>query len=138
MADGPALSLQAGLVAALKADSAVAALVGTRVYDEPPQGVTFPYIRIGNVDAEPFRDSCAKAWSIVFSIEGHSRPVSGRVEATRLAEAVVDALDEQETDLTVTGFNLEWLYWLTQAVTRNADGESYTAVIAFEASLSPT
>lgn len=137
MADGPALALQAGLVAALKADAGIAALVGARVYDEPPQGVVFPYVAIGALDVEPFRNSCAlSAWRVSFAVEAHSRPVSGRVEATRIAEAIALAIDEQEPAITVAGHVLEWVFWQTQAVTRDADGESYIARVAFTASVS--
>jgi len=110
MADGPALALQAALVAALKAD------------------------RIGTVDLRPLRLSgeCSDE-DFAFSIEAHSRPVAGRVEAARLAHAVRTALDG--ATLTVTGYTFEWCDWTTQAVTRAADGESYIATIAFEAAL---
>jgi len=134
VADGPALALQAALVAALKADAGVSALVGARVYDEPPQNVVFPYIRIGSVDLRPLRMSCQTDEDFVFSIEGHSRPVAGRVEASRLAHAVRVALDG--ATLTVTGYTFEWCEWTTQAVTRAADGESYIATVAFEVALS--
>jgi hypothetical protein len=50
MADGFALALQKGLRAALIADAGVAALVGSRIYDEPPQNVTFPYLRFNQRD----------------------------------------------------------------------------------------
>lgn len=135
MADGPALALQKALVASLRANAGVSALVGARVYDEPPQGVTFPYVRVGNVDLRPLRMSGACIdEDILFSIEAHSRPVSGRVEASRIAHAVRVALDDAA--LSVAGFTLEWCQFTTQAVTRAADGESYIATIAFEAALS--
>lgn len=133
MADSYALALQRGVIAALKADAGVSALVGVRIYDEPPQGVTMPYIRIGNIEPRPLRTDCGAAADVVFGVEAHSRPVSGRVEATRIAEAVVAALDEQESAITVTGFTLVHLLWLTQTVGRDDDGESYLAIIAFEA-----
>ena len=39
-----ALELQKGVRAALVADSNITALVSTRVYDEPPQNVTYPFV----------------------------------------------------------------------------------------------
>lgn len=135
MADGPSLALQKAVIAALKADAGVSALVGARVYDEPPQNVTFPYVRYGTDDLAPLRMSgdCVDD-DIAFSVEVHSRPVAGRVEAKRIAQAVREALDDQT--LTVAGFTLEWLQYTTQAITRAADGETYVATIAFEAALS--
>ena len=136
MADGPALALQAALVTRLRANAGISALVGARVYDEPPQNVVFPYVRIGNVDLAPLRLSGdCRDDDIRFSIEAHSRPVAGRVEATRIAAAVVAALDGAA--LTVAGHHLDWCQWVTQAATRAPDGRSYIATIAFEAALSP-
>jgi len=133
MADGYALALQKGVVSALKANAVVSGLVGPRVYDEPPQTPVFPYIRFGNIEPRPLRTDCGSAASVAFGIEAHSRPTSGRVEATQIAEAVVAALDEQESSLVVSGFNLVSLQWLTQTIGRENDGESYLAIVAFEA-----
>lgn len=136
MVNGPALALQAALVAALRADAGVTALVAQRVYDEPPQDVVFPYFRIGTLDLRPLRLSgdCTDE-DLMFSIEGHSRPTAGRVEAARLAHAARLALDGKA--LTLAGYTLDWIDWQTQAVTRAADGKSYIATVAFEAALSP-
>ncbi len=135
VADGPALALHKGLIARLKAVSTVTALVSARIYDEPPAAAVFPYIRLGNMDVRPFRTDGRVAWSITFSIEVHSRPIAGRVEATRIAEAVIAALDEQHDSLTTTGFTPAWVQFVTSTVSRAGDGESYVAVIAFDAVL---
>ena len=134
MADGYALALQKALVTTLKADAGVSALVDTRVYDQPPQSATRPYIRIGAIEPRPLRTDCKKAANLTFGIEAHSRPVtSGRVEATRCAEAIVSALDEAA--LTVTGFDAVQVHWQTQTVDQDSDGQSYTAIVAFTALL---
>jgi len=135
MADGPDLALQVAIVARLKAHASVTALVGQRVYDEPPQGVTFPYIRIGTFDLSPLRLSgdCTDE-DLVLSIECHSRPVAGRVEAGRMAHAVRMALDG--ASLSVAGYTFEWLDWTAQAVSRAPDGKSYIATVAFTAAMS--
>lgn len=130
-----ALGLQVGLVAALKADAGVAALVAGRIYDEPPQVVTFPYIRLGGIDPRPVRTDGRSAARVAFSIEIHSRPNAGRVEATRIAGAVRGALDEQEASVTVEGYEVVRLQWMTQTAARAGDGQSYLAIIAFEALL---
>lgn len=135
MADDSALALQKVVIARLRADTDVSAIVAQRVYDEPPQNVGFPYVRIGNVDVSPFRDSCATSDLIALSVECHSRPASGRVEATRIAAAVRQSLDN--APLAPVGFVVEWVEFLTQSVTRAADGQSYIAVVAFEVSLAP-
>jgi len=132
MADGYALALQKALVAALKADSDVAALVGARVYDQPPQKAVRPFVRIGGIEPRPLRSDCGTAATVTFGIEAHSRPTkSGRVEATKCAEAIVAAIDGAA--LTVTGFTLVQLHWITQTVAQDADGEGYTAITAYSA-----
>lgn len=135
MADGYAFALQKGLVRALKADAGVAAIVGFRVYDEPPENVTFPYIRLGGIEPRPLRTDGRAAARVTFSIEVHSRPVGGRNEATILADAVVAALNERESSLTLTGYEVVRLQWMTQTAARASDGKSYLAIIAFEALL---
>lgn len=49
----PVVLLQAGLVAALRADMALAALVGTAVFDAPPRGASPPYVAIQRHDVVP-------------------------------------------------------------------------------------
>jgi hypothetical protein len=133
VADGPALAWQAAVIARLKADATVAALVGARVYDEPPQDAVFPYIRLGAVEVDIVPTDGRTAWLLTFGVEAHSRPVAGRVEATRLAETIVAALEDADVD--VTGFRLAWCFFQTFTVNRAGDGQSYAAIIAFEAML---
>jgi len=131
MPDGYAVELQKALVAALRDDSGVTGRVSTRIYDHVPQGVTRPYLQIGGIIPRPLRTDGKAAASMTFGIEAHSRPVkSGRVEATRCIEAVVAALDE--VPMTVTGFTPVLVQWLTQDVTKDDDGESYTAIAVFQ------
>ena len=54
MADGFALALQKGLRATLVSDSALAGIVSTRIYDEPPQDAAFPYLRFGEISPNAF------------------------------------------------------------------------------------
>lgn len=142
MADGPTLALRKAVIAALLADSGVAALVGTRVHDEPPQGVVFPYCRFGNADQTALRMDCHTDDDVAFSIECHARPEGAdqsthpRVQAERLAHAVRVALDQAA--LEIEGYSLDWLDYQTQAVARAADGRSYVATVAFFAAMAAT
>lgn len=130
MADGYALALQKALVAALKADPACLALVGGRVYDEPPQDAIRPFLRIGGMQPRAVRSDCGRAANVTFGIEAASRPLaSGRVEATRCADAVQVAIDGAA--LVVAGFQVVQLHWQTTTVAQDVDGKSYTAIIAF-------
>lgn len=142
MADGPTLALRKAVIAALLADAGVAALVGARVYDEPPQAVVFPYVRFGAADQSALRMDCHTDDDVAFAVECHARPesvaqaVHPRVQAERLAHAVRLALDQ--ADLTVEGHSLDWLDYQTQAVSRAGDGRSYVATVAFFAALAAT
>lgn len=135
MADGFALALQKGIRAALVADAGVTTLVSTRVYDEPPQDVTFPYLRFGGIEPAAFDTDNTEGSLVGISIEAHSRSASGRVEAVQMVEAVREALHRQEASVTVTGHTLVELIFQTYSVTRDGEGRGYTAVIALQAML---
>lgn len=135
MADGFALAMQKGLRAALAANAGVSAIVSSRIYDEPPQNVVFPYLRMVDIDPTAFDTDTTEGAEISISVEAYSRSASGRVEAAQTAEAVRAALHRQETSVTVTGFTLVELIFQTFNVTRDADGRGYTAVIVFQATL---
>ena len=49
MSNGFALELQKGVRATLAANSGITNLVLTRIYDEPPTPVAYPFIRFGNI-----------------------------------------------------------------------------------------
>lgn len=133
MPDAPALALQEALISALRASPA-AALVGGRIFDQPPDEAARPYIRIGDMNPAPHRTSTGTHWVMSFSVEVHSQPVTaGRVEANRIAGAVVSALDD--ADLSIAGYRDAWCEFVAQATTRAADGKSYAAVAVFEALL---
>lgn len=94
----PTLALQAVIVAALKGNSAVQALVGTppatvRVYDAVPENAPRPYISIGQPDVLPDRASCLRGAEVTFPIHGWaSGPQS--VVIKQLGQAILAALDE--------------------------------------------
>lgn len=135
MADGYSLALQAGVRAALVADAGVAALVSTRVYDEPPQGVVYPYIRFNEISPSAFDTDSTEGALVDLSLEAHSRSASGRVEAAQMAEAIKDALHRQEAGITVSGFTLVEMIFETFSILRDNDGRGYTASILFQAML---
>jgi hypothetical protein len=136
--DDPAWALQRGVIAALKASPALAGFVGGRIYDEPPENAELPYIRLGNIDLSPLRMDGGTDHVVLFSVEAHSRPeMAGRVEATRIAGLIRKALDDP-APVVVPDHDLEWIFYLTQAVGRASDGITYTAVVAFRAALGGT
>jgi len=135
MADGYALATQKGILAALKAAGGVTGLVSTRIYDEPPQDVVFPYLRFNTIQPNAFDTDTAEGSLVDISLEAHSRSASGRVEATQIAEAVQAALHRQEASVTIAGYTLVELIFDAISVTRDNDGRGYTAVISLQAML---
>jgi len=130
MADGFALSLQKGVRARLVAVSAVTDIISTRVYDEPPQNVVFPYLRFLEIGTRPFDTDDTLGARVDLTMRAHSRSSSGRVEATQVAEAVKDALHRQETTITTTGFNLIELIFDDYFAERDPDGRGFTGYIS--------
>lgn len=135
MADRYALALQKGLRAALVADAGLSAIVSARIYDEPPQNVTFPYVRFLAIEPQAFDTDTTEGALVTVSFECHSRSASGRVEAAQMAEAIQAALHRQEASVTVTGHTLVELIFENYAVQRDPEGRGYTAVVVLQAML---
>lgn len=132
MAEGFALELQKGIRAALVADSGVTALVSTRIYDEPPHNVTFPFIRFGSIIPRASDTDGSLGADVTLNIEAYSRE-TGRVEAARIAEAVRTALHRQESAVSLTGHNLIELICETYVVDQDSEGRGHDANIVFTA-----
>lgn len=99
----PAVTLQTALIAALKADSGVSALVGARVYDRGPQDGPFPSISLGPESSEPLDTATLRGRETVWQIDVWS-DVPGGAQARSIMAAVSARLDEGA--LTLTGHAL--------------------------------
>ena len=127
-----ALDFQAACRARLIAVDAVTDIVSTRVYDEPPQDPTFPYIRFGAIEDASFDQDGALASEISMDLEVYSRPASGRVECTQIVDAVRHALHRQEgefDELTGGGILVQCIVEDTRVV-RMGDGRTYFGLVA--------
>ena len=87
------LELQKAIVAALKASTAVSAIVGTRIYDAVPMAATKPYISFGSFDLLPEVGDCLDGASVVIQLDGWAAGPD-TVKIKRLGAAVAAALDE--------------------------------------------
>ena len=105
MSNSFALELQKGIRAALVADSGVTALVSTRIYDEPPQNVTYPFVRFGDIQPRSMDTDGSTGAEVTFNVEAYLQ-TTGRVEATQIAEAVRNALHRSEASVTLSGINV--------------------------------
>jgi hypothetical protein len=138
MADGFVLAMQKGIRTRLINYTDLTALISTRVYDEPPADVVFPYLRFVEVQPRIFDVDDKTGARVDLTMRAHSRSASGRVEATQVVEAVRAALHRQEASVTTTGFNLIELIFDDYFAERDADGRGYTAYISFNVMMETT
>ena len=138
MADGFGLALQKGVRTRLINYADLTSLISTRVYDEPPANVVFPYLRFVEIQPRIFDTDDKTGARVDLTMRAHSRSASGRVEATQVVEAVRAALHRQEANVTATGFNLIELIFDDYFAERDADGRGYTAYISFNVMMETT
>jgi hypothetical protein len=137
MSDG-ALPLQKALVARLKADAAVSAIVGGRVYDVVPANATLPYLSFGPFQQVPVRADQYRGYVTSVQIDGWSAGQNlGSVQAKRLVAAVEDALDQAELSLDENQ-RLVLLQIEAVRVLTDVDGIKQHAIITLSAHTEPT
>lgn len=115
------LEIQKSVIATLKADADVAALVSDRVWDEPDQAPTYPFVEIGDANGDPFDADGMVGWEAVIAIRCWSR-APGRVEARRIMAAIKAALHDTTLTLDTQTFVLGQL--TDQRDLKDSDGES--------------
>ena len=129
MADS-SLDLQKAIVAALKASGELAALVGTRIYDQPPANAVKPYVSLGPEDWIEADGVGILAYAGAVQIDAWSI-ASGKPEAKRIANAVQNALHQAPLVL-----DTAQLVLLAHRVTRyftEGDGITKHAALDFRA-----
>ena len=92
-------ALQAALIARLRADDALDALVGGRVWDGEPAKRVFPYVTVSRVESRPVRADGGGVEQVL-TLTGHSR-FEGLEETRAISAAIRAAL--HEADLTAEG-----------------------------------
>ncbi|RWX28956.1 DUF3168 domain-containing protein [Rhizobium leguminosarum] len=124
------LELQGAIVARLKADAPLTALLQGRVYDQPPTPATYPYFTIG--EAQFLRDdaTCVSGGQVYLTMHAWSQQV-GFPEVKRVADAVVESLHLANMSLP-TNRLISIMHRQTR-VFRDADGLTSHAVIEFVA-----
>ena len=92
-------ALQAALIARLRGDDALDALVAGRIWDGEPSKRVFPYVTVSRVQSSPVRAD-GGGMEQVLTLTGHSR-FEGLEEARAISAAIRAAL--HEADLTAEG-----------------------------------
>lgn len=124
--------LTKGIIARLNAVTAVTDLVSARIYTFVPQQQTFPYIKV-SMDAEPFADKTESDSQHNVRVQAWSRKATAE-EALDLKEAIFNALDRQEANITLDSGTLVRLqYDGTSDIFVEGDGKTTQVVIEFKA-----
>lgn len=130
------LAIQAAIIAAIKNDSGVEALVGERVYDRVPTNASFPYVSYGEdqvlQDDADAGDCLIEGFEAFVTLHAWSRGV-GQVECKRLGGAIHDALHNAE--LTITDHALLVFEHRNTRYVRDPDGLTTHGVITFRSLL---
>jgi hypothetical protein len=130
-----AVALRAAIHDALVADAPLSALLGgSKVYDEPPKSVVFPYVTLGEGRVADWSTGSERNEEHQLTLHGWSRQ-GGHKEAHMIAGALLQALDDAH--LTLTDHRLINLRFALADVRRVADGRTYHALVRFRAVTEP-
>lgn len=136
MADGHILALQKAVVAVLRADADVSAEVGARVVDHARPDIGFPYIELSRFESDPADTDGTLGFDVTFAVNVHSRKDPPQtIEAKRTGEAVIAALHRQESALTVVGFDVVTLQYITGVAEDDGPDGDVLHRLAFDARL---
>ncbi|MFU0504117.1 DUF3168 domain-containing protein [Pseudaminobacter sp. NGMCC 1.201702] len=113
MAD-PVLELQAAILARLKSQAGVTALVGSKVYDTPPVGAEMPYISIGPGNYQTEDVDCVYGGEAMIQVDVWSK-ASVLSESRLIAGAVRSALRGWEPAL-ATNSVVTFDHWRTDYI----------------------
>jgi hypothetical protein len=132
------MSAERALVAALRDamldTSALQALVGDRIYDNPPADVVFPYLTLGRVESRPADASSGEALEHAITLHAWSRH-GGRAETLDIIAALRGAL--HNAALNVAGHKLVLLLATFADVFRSGDGRTTHGVLRLRAITEP-
>jgi hypothetical protein len=129
-------ALRAAVHDALKNNAALNTLLGgSKVYDEPPRGATFPYVTLGETRISNFSSGDQFAEEHQLTLHAWSRQ-GGHREAHLITGTLLQVLDD--APLTLAGHHLVNFRFAVADVRREADGRTYHALVRFRAVTEPT
>ncbi len=130
----PELALQKAVLAALRADGPVSALLNGRIHDEPPASPVYPYVAIGRSEARPWGGVEAEGVEHALSLTCVSR-FGGAEEARAVIDAMRAAL--HGAALSLDGHRLVNLRASFADVFRASDWRSTYGVLRLRAVTEP-
>ena len=129
-----ALALQKAVWAELVANGAAGALIGDRIYDQPPRNVVFPYATIGPVTVTDWSTGTEDGSEHRLMLHAWSRE-RGLSECHAIVETIRAAL--HGATLTLDGHALVNLRFETADARRDPDGITFHGVLRFRAVTEP-
>ncbi|MEO1602255.1 MAG: DUF3168 domain-containing protein [Pseudomonadota bacterium] len=88
------LEVQKAVVAAVRADGNLSAIIGTRIYDRVPDAAQFPYVQYMEATGLPAVETQdGEGFELGVTLSIWSRTDAGQVEAHRIAGHLVDLLN---------------------------------------------
>jgi hypothetical protein len=108
----------------------VQALLGQRIYDDPPPEVVFPYVTIGRVESRPIDSSAREAIEHAVTLHVWSRH-GGRAETLDVIAALRGCLHNASLD--VADRRLVLLFAQFTDVFRSGDGRTTHGVLRLRA-----
>ncbi len=134
MTTNSSLALQKAIHAALAADAGLAAILGPRVYDDVPQGTSFPYVVIGDVTTRDWSTQTQQGHEHIVVIHAWSNQ-RGRREVQMIIERLDAVLDGAALTLDDHQLiNLRVVFW---TALRDLDGATYHGVVRLRAVTEP-
>jgi Protein of unknown function (DUF3168) len=127
----PSLQLQKAIVAWLKADSGVNAIIAGRIYDAVPGGAAKPYLSFGPFQALPEHGDCLDGGEVFITLDGWAAGPD-TVQVKQLGTAVAKALDLAAITIDTPPRLVELTVEQTQYM-RDPDGITAHAVITVHA-----
>src|SRR5579884_1534743 len=128
-------ALRAAVYESLCGNPALTALLGAaRIYDEPPRGVAFPYVTLGEMRVADYSTGSEAGQEHQLTLHAWSRQ-GGTREAQLIAGALLQALDD--APLALADHRLINFRFATANVRREADGRTYHALVRFRAVTEP-
>jgi hypothetical protein len=129
----PSLELQQALVSMLKGVSP--SIASGRIYDEPPNSPTFPYVTLGDCQVLPDKAGCIDGTEVYPVIDVWSRAV-GYPEAKGIVKQILAVLDDQA--ISIAGFSAVIFEFTSVAYLRDPDGLTRHASITFHGLIQPS
>ncbi|MBN9598504.1 MAG: DUF3168 domain-containing protein [Afipia sp.] len=129
------VALRAAIYDVLARDAGLAAVLGgARIYDEPPRGVAFPYVTLGEARLTDVSSDGGMTQEHQLTLHAWSRK-GGHREAHLIAGTLLQALDD--APLSPDGHRLVNLRFSVADIRRESDGRTYHALVRFRAVTEP-